>query len=60
MFDGFDGKLTTRKRALLTKVSAPTAQRDINDLVAREVLRVGVGVGGSRNTSYESGAIDAA
>lgn len=49
--DGFEGKLTTRKWAAMTKVSVPTAQRDINELVDRGVLRRGGG--GSKNTSYE-------
>jgi Fic family protein len=33
--DGFDGNLTAKKWAKITKVSIPTAQRDINDLVER-------------------------
>jgi len=50
---GFDGKLTSRKWAAIGKCSAPTAQRDINELVARGVLRRNTG--GSKNTSYELG-----
>ena len=49
--DGFDGKLTAAKWSALTKVSIPTAQRDINDLLERGLLRRNVG--GSKNTSYE-------
>jgi Fic family protein len=49
--DGFEGKLTARKWAALSKVSVPTAQRDINDLVERAILRRNPG--GSKNTSYE-------
>ena len=51
--DGFDGKLTTKKWATLTKVSVPTAQRDINDLIARGVLHRNPG--GSKNASYDFG-----
>jgi Fic family protein len=36
--DGFEGKLTAKKWALLTRVSIPTAQRDINDLLERAIL----------------------
>lgn len=49
--DGFEGKLTARKWAALSKASIPTAQRDINDLVERGVLSRNPG--GSKNTSYE-------
>lgn len=48
--DGFEGNLTARKWATLAKCSVPTAQRDINDLLAREILRRNPG--GSKNTSY--------
>jgi Fic family protein len=51
--DGFEGKLTAKKWAALAKVSIPTAQRDINDLVERSVLRRNPG--GSKNTSYDIG-----
>jgi Fic family protein len=47
----FEGKLTARKWAVIGKCSMPTAQRDINDLLARGVLRRNAG--GSKNTSYE-------
>jgi Fic family protein len=49
--DGFEGHLTTRKWAAIGKCSVPTAQRDINDLLARGVLRRNPG--GSKNTSYD-------
>jgi Fic family protein len=47
---GFEGKLTAKKWATMTNVSIPTAQRDINDLVERGILRRNPG--GSKNTSY--------
>ncbi len=49
--DGFEGNLTAKKWAKITKVSIPTAQRDINDLVERGILRRNPG--GSKNTSYD-------
>ena len=49
--DGFEGKLTARKWAAIGKCSIPTAQRDINELVARSILRRNPG--GSKNTSYD-------
>ncbi len=45
---------TTRSWAALAQCSIPTAQRDINDLVARNVLRRNPG--GSKNTSYSLAA----
>jgi Fic family protein len=48
--DGFEGKLTAKKWAAIAGVSVPTAQRDINDLVERAILRRNPG--GSKNTSY--------
>ena len=39
VLDGFEGKLTNAKWAVLGKCSADTALRDINDLLARGVLR---------------------
>jgi Fic family protein len=52
--DGFEGKLTAKKWAVLAKVSVPTAQRDINDLLDRGILRRNPG--GSKNTSYDLSA----
>jgi Fic family protein len=47
---GFEGGLSTRKYASLTKTSRATAQREIADLVAKGVLvRL---PGGGRSTSY--------
>lgn len=51
LLDGFEGKLTSSKWAAIAKCSADTALRDINDLLARGVLRKS-GAGG-RSTSYE-------
>lgn len=51
MLDGFEGKLTTSKWAAIAKCSPDTALRDINDMVARGVLRR-LEAGG-RSTSYE-------
>jgi Fic family protein len=48
--DGFEGKLTARKWALLAKCSMPTAQRDIKELVDKGLLIRNEG--GSKNTSY--------
>ncbi len=48
--DGFEGQLTTKKWAAIGKCSVPTAQRDINELVERGILRRNPG--GSKNTSY--------
>lgn len=51
LLDGFDGKLTSSKWAAIGKCSADTALRDINDLLARGVLRKIAG--GGRSTGYE-------
>ena len=51
MLDGFEGKLTNAKWASIGKCSADTALRDINDLLARGVLRKLEG--GGRSTGYE-------
>jgi Fic family protein len=53
ILDGFEGKLTAKKWAALGKCSVDTAQRDINDLVARGILVKNPG--GSKNTSYALG-----
>lgn len=53
LLDGFDGKLTSGKWAAIAKCSSDTALRDINDLLARGVLRKAEG--GGRSTSYELG-----
>jgi Fic family protein len=51
LLDGFEGKLTSSKWAILTKCSQDTALRDIIDLVDRNIL-VKTEAGG-RSTSYE-------
>ena len=50
LLGGFEGKLTSSKWATIAKCSPDTALRDINDLVARGVLRKTDG--GGRSTSY--------
>ena len=51
VLDGMEGKLTNAKWAAIGKCSADTALRDINDLLARGLLR---GVeGGGRSTGYQ-------
>ena len=51
LLDGLEGKLTAKKWAALAKCSVPTAQRDINELLERGVLRRNPG--GGKNTSYD-------
>ena len=51
VLDGLEGKLTNAKWPALGKCSADTALRDINDLLARGVLRKLEG--GGRSTGYE-------
>jgi Fic family protein len=51
VLDGKEGKLTNAKWAAIGKCSADTALRDINDLLARGVLRRLEG--GGRSTGYE-------
>lgn len=51
VLDGLQGKLTSSKWAAIAKCSTDTALRDINDLVARGVLRKAEA--GGRSTSYE-------
>lgn len=50
VLDGMDGKLNSSRWARLAKCSQDTAGRDINDLIARGVLRKEPG--GGRSTSY--------
>jgi Fic family protein len=50
LLDGFEGKLTNAKWAAIAKCSSDTALRDINDLIARGVLRKLEG--GGRSTGY--------
>lgn len=51
LLDGFDGKLTSSKWAVIAKCSPDTALRDINDLLTRGVLRKSDA--GGRSTCYE-------
>jgi hypothetical protein len=50
LLDGFEGKLTSSKYAILTKCSQDTASRDIDDLVRQGILSKDAG--GGRSTSY--------
>ncbi len=50
LFEGFEGKLTSSKWAMLAKCSQDTALRDIDDLVAKGVLTKDAP--GGRSTSY--------
>jgi len=50
LLDYFDGKLTTAKWAKITKCSADTALRDIQDLMAKGILQKDLSAG--RSTSY--------
>jgi Fic family protein len=50
LLDGFDGKLTSSKWAIIEKCSPDTALRDIADLIERGILKKDKG--GGRSTSY--------
>ena len=50
LFDGFIGKLTSSKWAKISKCSADTALRDINDLINKKILKKEDQ--GGRSTSY--------
>ncbi len=50
LFDGFTGKLTSSKWAILTKCSPDTALRDIQDLLQKDMLEKETA--GGRSTSY--------
>lgn len=56
LLDGFEGKMTSSKWAKLTKSSADTALRDINDLIVKGMLERQPG--GGRSTSYGLTSID--
>ena len=49
LWDGFEGKLTTAKRAKNCKTSQPTALRCINDLIEKSFLVKGA-VGSKKNS----------
>jgi Fic family protein len=51
LWDGFEGKLTSKKWALITKCSDDTALRDIKDLIFKGVLFKDNQ--GSKNTCYK-------
>lgn len=51
ILDGFNGNLTTRKWAIITRTSQASALRDINELIELGVLRRSDSSG--RSTSYE-------
>ena len=51
LLDGFDGKVTSSKWAVIAKCSADTALRDITQLMEWSVLRRAAGAG--RSTGYE-------
>ena len=51
IFDGFEGKLTSSKWAKIAKCSKDTAIRDINDLIAKDILQKESA--GGRSTNYE-------
>jgi len=51
ILDGFDGALTSSKWAKISKCSADTALRDIQDLINKGILKKSAG--GGRSTSYE-------
>jgi Fic family protein len=50
VFDGFEGHLTSSKWAKMEKCSTDTALRDLQDLVAKGVLKQAIG--GGRSTHY--------
>ncbi len=51
LLDGFVGKLNNSKWAKITKCSADTSLRDIQDLISKKILVKEPG--GGRSTSYE-------
>jgi Fic family protein len=50
LLDGFEGKLTSSKWAKIAKVSQASANRDIEDLIERDILQKDAA--GGRSTSY--------
>jgi hypothetical protein len=57
VLDGFERKLTYAKWAALGKCSADTALRDINDMLARGVLRRLEGGGGVRGMNFVQSSV---
>ena len=51
LLDGFEGKLTSSKWAKIAKCSKDSAVRDINDLIAKNILQKEAA--GGRSTNYE-------
>jgi Fic family protein len=51
LLDGFEGKLTAKKWATITKSSSDSALRDIQQLIERGILKKSLE--GGRSTSYE-------
>ena len=51
LWDGFDGKVTSSKWGKITKCSADTALRDIQDLIAKNILQKTDE--GGRSTNYK-------
>jgi Fic family protein len=56
VLDGFEGKLTSSKWAKIAKCSQDTASRDIDDLLARNILLKDAA--GGRSTSYSLAEIE--
>jgi Fic family protein len=54
LLNGFEGKLTSSKYAILAKCSQDTAIRDIDDLIRQDILTKDPG--GGRSTSYSLAA----
>jgi Fic family protein len=50
LLDGFEGKLTSSKWAIMAKCSQDTASRDIDDLIKQTILLKDGS--GERGTSY--------
>jgi Fic family protein len=51
LLEGFEGKLTSSKWAVINKCSPDTALRDITDLISKGILRKDSA--GGRSTGYE-------
>jgi Fic family protein len=51
LLDGFEGRLTSSRWAMITQSSQDSAGRDINDLVRKRILEREPG--GGRSTNYK-------